>query len=170
MEAMTATAPNPAQQTLWDLIKEIRFGMMTHRHPDGSLHAHPLTTQNRSLDDGMLYFFVSRITQLGQRITLDGDVNITYCDTHKDHYVSVAGHARLSHDLALRERLFNALSRAWFPGGPADPNLDLLAVQILHAEYWNISESKVKQLFKLAAAAVTGHPPRIGEHQAVHFS
>lgn len=166
---MAAPSPSAAHQTLWDLIKEMRFGMMTHRHPDGSLHAHPLTTQNRSLDDGVLYFFVSRATELGQRIALDGDVNITYSDTHKDHYVSVTGHARLSHDLALRESLFNAMSRAWFPGGPTDSNLELVAVQILHAEYWNIPESKVTQLFKLATAAVTGQPPRIGEHQAVHF-
>jgi general stress protein 26 len=167
---MATHSPSPAHQTLWDLIKEMRFGMMTHRHLDGSLHAHPLTTQNRSLDEGVLYFFVSRTTELGQRIALDGDVNITYCDTHKDHYVSVTGYARVSHDLALRQRLFNAMSRAWFPAGPTDPNLELVAVQILHAEYWNISESKVTQLFKLATAAVTGQPPRIGEHQAVHFS
>ncbi len=166
---MAAPSPSASHQILWDLIKEMRFGMLTHRHPDGSLHAHPLTTQNRSLDDGVLYFFVSRATELGQRIALDGDVNVTYSDTHKDHYVSVTGHARLNHDLALRERLFNAMSRAWFPGGPTDPNLELVAVQILHAEYWNITESKVTQLFKLATAAVTGQPPRIGEHQEVHF-
>ena len=74
---MATHSLSPAHQTLWDLIKEMRFGMMTHRHPDGSLHAHPLTTQNRSLDEGVLYFFVSRATELGQRIALDGDVNIT---------------------------------------------------------------------------------------------
>ncbi|MCZ8257651.1 MAG: general stress protein, partial [Polaromonas sp.] len=32
--------------TLWDLIKDIKFGMLTHRHGDGSLQGHPLTTQN----------------------------------------------------------------------------------------------------------------------------
>ncbi|MDP3827291.1 MAG: general stress protein, partial [Polaromonas sp.] len=32
------------QQTLWDLIKDIKFGMLTHRHTDGMLHSHPLTT------------------------------------------------------------------------------------------------------------------------------
>ena len=167
MAMTTLSAPH---RTLWDLIKEMRLGMMTHRHPDGTLHAHPLTTQNRSLDEGVLYFFVARATELGQRITLDGDVNVTYCDPHKGHYVSVTGLARLHHDLALRERLFTAMSRAWFPGGPTDPNLDLVAVQIVYAEYWHITESKVTQLFKLATAAVTGQPPRIGEHQAVHFS
>jgi hypothetical protein len=36
--------------TLWDLIKNIRFGMLTHRHNDGMLYSHPLTTQNKLLD------------------------------------------------------------------------------------------------------------------------
>lgn len=156
-------------KTLWELIKDIRFGMLTHRHPDGTLHSHPLTTQNRSLDAGVLYFFVSRATELGRRLELDGDVNVAYADTHKDHYVSVTGQARINHDLATRERLFNAMARAWFPGGATDPNLELVEVQILHAEYWNITESKVTQLFKIATAAVTGQSPVLGEHRAVGF-
>ena len=48
-------------QTLWHLIKHIKFGMLTHRHSNGELHSHPLTTQNKSADeDSQLYFFISR--------------------------------------------------------------------------------------------------------------
>jgi len=37
--------PNsPAHDTLWKLIKDIRFGMLTHRTSTGMLHAHPLKT------------------------------------------------------------------------------------------------------------------------------
>ena len=51
----------PAHETLWKLIKDIRFGMLTHRTASGMLHAHPLTTQNKQLDAGAdLYFFISR--------------------------------------------------------------------------------------------------------------
>src|SRR4051812_47535661 len=39
------------QQHLWEMIKDIRFGMLTHRHPDGGLHSHPLTTQNKELGE-----------------------------------------------------------------------------------------------------------------------
>ena len=41
--------------TLWDLIKDIKFGMFVHRHPNGMMHAHPLTVQNKKLDDCLLY-------------------------------------------------------------------------------------------------------------------
>lgn len=157
-------------QTLWDMIKDIRFGMLTHRHPGGLLHAHPVTTQNKSLDEGShLYFFLSKKNELGQRIQTDGNVNLSYADPGKDQYVSISGQARVSHDQATKDRLFNALSKAWFPGGASDPDLELVEVSIEHAEFWNVEDSKVTQLFKIAKAAATGEPPKIGEHQALHF-
>lgn len=156
---------------LWDLIKDMRFGMLTHRHADGMLHSHPLTTQNKSLDEqGLLYFFVSRTSEVGQRLVQDSNVNVAYADTHKDCYVSISGEARISEDMATKERLFNAMTKAWFPGGVKDPDLELVEIHIRHAEYWDVKDSKVTQLFKMATAAVTGQPPSMGEHKEVHFS
>jgi general stress protein 26 len=153
---------------LWEMIKDIRFGMLTHRHPDGSLHSHPLTTQNKELGEkGLLYFFVSRATEVGQRLRIDGSVNIAYSDPHKDHYVSITGTARVSEDMEARQRLFNPMARAWFPGGPNDPDLELVEVQITSAEYWDVRESKPTQLFKMAAAAVSGERAIMGEHKEV---
>ena len=64
---MSQVPAHPAK--LWELIKDTRFGMLSHRHPDGKLHAHPLTTMNKELGaDGVLYFFVSRSTELGTRL------------------------------------------------------------------------------------------------------
>ncbi|MBL0419720.1 pyridoxamine 5'-phosphate oxidase family protein [Ramlibacter sp. AW1] len=155
---------------LWSLIKDMRFGMLAHRHADGGLHAHPLTTQNKSLDEGVLYFFVSRATEVGRRLQADGDVNVSYSDPQKDHYVSIAGKATINNDRAKKERLFNMMTKAWFPQGVDDPNLELVEVRITHAEFWDVKESKTKQLVKMASAAMTGQPPRMGEHKEVHFS
>ena len=161
--------PKTDHELLWNMIKDIRFGMLTHRHPDGSLHAHPLTTQNRSLgEDGLLHFFVSRQTELGQRLRLDGNVNIAYVDPAKDIYLSLAAHASIKDDVALKQRLFNALDKAWFPGGVDDPNLELVEAQIRHAEYWNVKESKLTQLLKVATAAATHQQVQIGEHRELH--
>lgn len=155
---------------LWALIKDMKFGMFTHRHANGELHAHPLTTQNRSLDEtGMLYFFVSRATELGQRVQADGNVCVNYGDASKDTWVSVSGTASVSEDRALKERLYSPMVKAWFPGGLDDPNLELVQVKIKHAEYWDIKESKMTQLLKMASAAVTGNPPTMGEHKEVNM-
>lgn len=160
-----------AHARLWAMIRDTRFGMLTHRHPDGSLHAHPLTTQNRELGPkGILYFFVSKATEVGQRLRQDGNVNLSYANPSKDSWVSIAGEARISTDRDAVERLFNPMAKAWFPGGPTDPDLELVEVHIRHAEYWDVKESKAVQLLKMASAAATGERASMGEHQEVDIA
>jgi general stress protein 26 len=156
-----------AHDNLWKLIKDIKFGMLTHRHSNGMLHAHPLTTQNRELDESNeLYFFISKSGELYERLLTDGEVNVSYADPGDDSYVSLSGQARFADDLTQKEALWSPMAKAWFPGGPTDPDLALLVVRIRHAEYWDVDESKMVQLFKMAKAAVTGEPPReLGEHK-----
>ena len=155
------------QQTLWTLIRDIKFGMLTHRHANGELHSHPLTTQNDSNNENaMLYFFVSRKSELTQRVSHDGSVNVSYAHPGDDRYVSVSGHAVISEDQAKKESLWSPMAKAWFPGGVTDPDLALLAIDIAHAEYWDIKESKMTQLLSMAKAAITGKPPvNLGEHK-----
>lgn len=158
-------------QVLWDLIKDTRFCMLSHRHTDGTLHSHPLTTQNKDLgEDGCLYFFVSRSSEVGRRLQQDGNVNLAYANVDKDTWVSVTGTARISEDMQKKKELFNVMAKAWFPGGVDDPNLELVEVKIEEAEYWNVKENKLLQLLKMGKAAATGTRPRgMGEHAEVHF-
>jgi general stress protein 26 len=159
------------QATLWDLIKDTKFGMFTHRHADGMLHSHPLTTQNKSMDEGsILYFFVPHSGEVAQRVQSDGKVNVSYANTSDDSYVSVSGTATVVDDMAKKEALWSSMAKAWFPGGAKDPNLALLEVKIQHAEYWDVKESKMVQLAKMASAAVTGKQPNLGEHKELNLS
>lgn len=157
-------------EVLWDLIKEQRFAMLAHRHSDGALHSHPLTTQNKTLEaDGVLYFFVSRKTEVGQRLQQDGNVNLAYANPSKDTWVSISGKATINEDLAKKKELFNPIAKAWFPGGAEDPDMELVEVRIVEAEYWNVKENKLLQLLKMGTAAVTGNKPNMGEHEEVKF-
>lgn len=169
---MTATTDTDTRAHLWKLIKDTRFGMLTHRHGDGELHAHPLTTQNSGVDeDSTLYFFISRRTELFARLQQDANVNVSYADPGADSYVSLSGQARFPDDRAKIDALWSSMAKAWFPGGPADPDLALLAVEIGHAEYWDVKESKMVQLFKMAHAAITGEQPKkLGEHEQLHLA
>ncbi len=162
---MSQTESNHA--TLWKLIKDIRFGMLTHRADSGELHAHPLTTQNKDIDEqSQLYFFIPRNGELYQRLQRDSQVNVNYADPGKDSYVSLSGNAGFIEDMAKKEALWSPMAKAWFPDGVTDPNLALLSVRIGHAEYWDVKENKMLQLFRMAAAAVTGKPPKdMGEHK-----
>jgi len=169
---MTATTTSTHDhEKLWDLIKDTRFGMFVHRHGDGMLNSHPLTTQNKSVDEGAtLYFFVPKDGEIAQHIAQDNAVNVSYANTSSDSYVSVAGRAALLEDQAKKEELFNKMAEAWFPKGPTDPNLGLLTVRIEHAEYWDVDDSKMVQIFKMMKAAVTGNPPQdMGEHKKLNL-
>ena len=159
-----------SHKVLWDLIKDTRFCMLSHRHADGSLHSHPLTTQNKALDEGStLYFFVSRKTEVGQRLRQDGNVNLSYANPKDDTWVSVTGMATILEDAQKKKDLFGVIDKAWFDG-PQDPNLELVEVRIDEAEYWNVKENKLLQLLKIGTAAATGTRPKMGEHAELKFT
>ncbi len=161
-----------ARERLWEMIKSIRFSMFTTRHANGHLHARPMTTQNRSLDeDGCLWFFMAHDSEPVADLTADAVVNVVYADPSSDSYVSIAGHAVVLEDMGLKEKLWSQMAQAWFPAGYTDPNLALVQVKILHADYWDVKESKVVQLFKMAKAAATGVKPKdLGEHATIHMN
>lgn len=160
-----------ARSELWNLIKDIRFAMFTSRHNNGHLHARPMTTQNRAIDeDDRLYFFMSRRGDPVEDLAIDGNVNVSYADPDHHRYVTVSGLARVADDPARIRALWTKMAEAYFPGGVDDPDLALVVVDIAHAHYWNVKDNKLTQLYKLAKAAVTGKPPAgMGESKEVRM-
>ena len=156
---------------LWELIEDIKFAMFTTQHGNGHLHARPMTTQNSELDENAsLWFFVSRRSEIVTDIAGRQQVNVCYSDPDDDSYVSVSGTAALVENDAKKQQLWNKQAEAWFPGGIDDPDLGLLEVRITHANYWDVKDSKLVQLFKMAKSAVTGQPPNdMTEHGEVRM-
>jgi general stress protein 26 len=158
------------REKLWQLIKDIKFGMLTTRHADGYLQSRPMTTQNSRLDeDGTLWLFMSRLCDSAIDLQTSPQVCMSYADTGKDSYVSVSGNASVSDDSAVREALWTPLAKAWFPGGIDDPDLLLVRLDVQRADYWDVTESKIVQLWRLASAVVSGEPPvDLGERGHLH--
>ena len=171
MSTETPTDSTEARSTLWGLIKDIRFAMFTTRHGNGHLHSRPMTTQSSNLDeDSSLWFFMSRRGDPVADLASETNVNVSYADPGKDSYVSVAGTAVVVEDIAKKRQLWSKMAEAWFPGGPDDADLALVRVKIAHADYWDVKESKLVQLYKMAKAAVTGEPPTdLGKHAEVRM-
>ena len=161
-----------ARANLWAIIKDIRFAMFTTRHVNGHLHARPMTTQNRDIDEiSSLWFFMSRVNGPVDDLTRDPMVNVAYADPSKDSYVSVSGKARIVDDNAMKQKLWSKMNDAWFPDGPTDPDVALVEVRIAHAEYWDVKQSKIVQLFKMATASVTGERPDLaGTKGSIHMA
>jgi general stress protein 26 len=170
-EGKTMTDTSQQRTLLWKMIKNIKFAMFTTRHGNGHLHARPMTTQNKNLDaDESLWFFMSKSGDPVGDLKKDPVVNVVYADPSEDVYVSVSGTAAMLEDQAKKDQLWSKMAEAWFPGGSTDPDLALVQVQIVHANYWDVKESKVVQLFEMAKAALTGKPPtELGEHGEVRM-
>ena len=159
------------RELLWKLIRNIKFAMFTTRDGNGHLHSRPMTTQNQGIEaDEGLWFFMSKSGDPVKELKADPIVNLVYADPSEDTYVSVSGTAAMLEDGAKKKQLWSKLAEAWFPGGPTDPDLALVQVQILQANYWDVKESKLVQLYEMAKAAVTGKPPvDLGEHGEVRM-
>lgn len=151
------TANETPRQILWRLIKDIKFSMFTTVGSNGDMRAAPMTTQNTDLDENdTLWFFMSRKDDVVADIGSHPNVNVSYADKGDDCYVSVSGIASVVEDMAKKNHLWNSFAQAWFPGGVDDPELALVQVKIVHAHYWDVKESKMIQLFKIAKASLTG--------------
>ena len=122
-------------------------------------------------DDSSLWFFMSRSGEPVADIASEPIVNLVYADPDDDTYVSISGTAAVVEDMAKKVHLWTKMAQAWFPGGVTDPDLALVQVRITHANYWDIDESKIVQLFQMAKAAITGKPPtQLGEHAEIRMN
>jgi general stress protein 26 len=152
---------------LWNMIRDIRFAMMTSA--DGPyLRSRPMAAAQKEFD-GSLWFFVRasshKVTEIGQ----DDRVGVSYADPDKQTYVSLSGHATLVRDAAAIKEHWSEILRAWFPNGKDDPDLALLRVDVEQAEYWDAPSSTMVNAFGYVKAALTGKPPHPGENRKVEL-
>ncbi|GAA5531827.1 pyridoxamine 5'-phosphate oxidase family protein [Deinococcus aluminii] len=145
-----------AIKTLSHLIKDVKFAMLTVTTDQGHLKAHPMTTQQTEFD-GDVWFIGGKDTEQVQCMRARPQVNVSYADPGKNNYVSVSGTAQLVEDRAKLEELWSDFYKAYFPQGIDDPSIQLIKISAQGAEYWEGS-GKMKALFQMARAAVTGKP------------
>lgn len=146
---------------LWELIQGIEFAMLT-THDGNLLRARPMATAQKAFT-GDLWFFTRANAPKVDEVWTDQQVNVSYSDTHKNHYVSVSGRASLVRDKATITQHWNPIMKAWFPKGIDDPEVALLKVHVEQAEYWDTPSSTMVNVFGYVKAAITGRSPHPGE-------
>ena len=140
---------------LGELMKDIQYAMLTTVDEEGCLRSRPMAQQQMEFD-GTLWFFTELNSGKVTELERDHHVNLSYAHPGDNKYVSVSGTARVVRDTAKAKELWNPLLKAWFPGGPEDPNTGLLRVEVDKAEYWDSPSSKAVQMIGFAKAALTG--------------
>jgi general stress protein 26 len=165
----TSSAADRAK--VWDLVKDIRFAMMVTQDRDGSMQARPMSAMKTDFD-GTLWFMTRDSTLKVAELEANPNVLLSYADVDENHYVSLSGTARIVHDRAKVEELWSEAARVWFPDGPSDPQIALIAVDVTNAEYWDSKTSAMVYAYGYVKARLTGEPPserELGEHRKVNF-
>lgn len=99
---------------------------------------YPMTTLDL-IDKGDLIFFTSKKATPYKEIEADNRVQLLYANDIKQEYLSVFAHATHILDDILLDKLWTPIMNKWFDG-KHDPDLVILSVSIVHANYW-ISEN-----------------------------
>jgi len=131
---MTTTTEPLARRT--ELIRDIRVAMLTTATEAGDLRSRPMVTC-RTGPEGGLWFFTRVGDAKVEEARRHPHVNVSFADPEGNRYVSVSGTAALVRDQARVRELWDESARAWLPGGPEEPDLALLRVDVERAEYWD---------------------------------
>jgi general stress protein 26 len=165
MEAHMANDNDTARDAdrAWELMKKIGFAMLVTR--DGEkLKARPMSAYvDRA--EGAVYFLTDARRHKDEEIARNSNINLSFADASSQKYVSVTGTAAVSNDRARIKQLFSTPAKAWWDSAD-DPNIRILKITPDDAEFWD-SPGSVISYVKMAAAAVTGSRPDLGDNRKV---
>lgn len=152
-----------AKQKVAELIAGIDYAVFTTRGSDGApLHARPMAY--RSVEaNGDLWFFTKADSRKVEELKSDPRTLLSFADPKKQHFVSITGRSEVVSDRTTVTELWSEIYRAWFPGGPSDPNVVAIRVHAEAAEYWDTPTSAVVYAFGYLKALTTGKPSKAGE-------
>jgi general stress protein 26 len=151
------------QDRVWELMKKIGFAMLVTR--DGSkLRARPMSAHIER-NENTIYFLTDARRHKDEEIARDPNVNLAFADTGGQKYVSLTGTAAISNDRAKIRELFSTPAKAWWDSAE-DPNIRVLKIAPDDAEFWD-SPGTVVSYVKMAAAAMTGSRPDLGDNRKV---
>jgi general stress protein 26 len=160
---MSDTATDDQLNTIRSIMKDIRTVMLTTVSEDGSLHSHPMTTQQAEFD-GDCWFIASDEADSVRQLTANPQVNLAYAGTSS--WLSLAGRAETVRDEAKKKQLWNTFADAWFEQGVDDPKVILIHVTADSAQYWS-TPGRLATVVSMLKTKVTGGTTDVGESEEV---
>lgn len=162
-----ATNDDEARIKVRAMLDGIGTVMLVTQAADGTLQARPMAPQ--AIEGDTVWFFHVTGTPKSMQIAQDSDVLLAAANPSSQDYVSAKGKARTLKDPARAKALWRESARVWFPKGAEDPELELIAVTIHGAEYWDSPSSAALHAYGYVKALATGERPAGGENQKVSF-
>jgi general stress protein 26 len=147
----------------WDLMKKIGFAMLV-THDGNKLRARPMSAYLER-DENAIYFLTDARRHKDEEIARNPGINLSFANASDQKYVSVTGTAVVSNDRAKIKELFSTPAKAWWSSAD-DPDIRVLKITPDDAEFWD-SPGSVISYVKMAAAAMTGSRPNLGDNRKV---
>jgi general stress protein 26 len=151
------------REHLHKLLKKFDHALLVSTTAEGRMHARPMAVAHMS--PGSDAFFVTSLNSAKvAEIEANPEVLVTF--QGGGAFATVTGRARVVRDQLLLERYWSKAWTAWFPRGPKDPDLCVIAVLAEEAEYWDrAGVGAVKYALAAAEASLEGRAPRLGPDQ-----
>jgi general stress protein 26 len=153
------------QDRVWKLMEKIGFCMLA-KHDGDDIRARPMGAFV-DRDGDAVYFLTDVHGRKDDEIEQDHSVCLAFADSGGQKYVSVSGQATVSNDRAKIKELWSTPAKAWWDS-PEDPSIRVLKVVPHDAQYWD-SPGKAVSYVKMAAAALTGSRPDLGDSAKVRM-
>ena len=114
-------------------------------------------------ENGDIWFFTGKSGRVANGVADEPDVLLVFQD-ERSAYVSLHGKARIVQDRNRVKEYWKEPYKVWFPRGVDDPELALLGVEPVDAEYWDSRGlNRLEYLFEAAKAYVTGERPEAND-------
>lgn len=149
---------NADHEKIWNLIKGSHSALLITIKPEGALNSRPMGCLQTNFD-GVLWFLTFRHSLKLVEIRKNSNVMVSYAKPRNFEYVSISGKAHIVEDSQKLNELWTEGLRVWFPKGPNDPELAILAVSVEQVTYWIDAASIATYAWTYIRARLTGTSP-----------
>ena len=148
---------------VWELMQRFSVCMMSTWN-GSELRARPMAA-TLARERNQILFLTDMRWHADDEIAKYPQLALAFADNGDQKYVAVSGRGAISNDRARIKALFSVPAKAWWDSAD-DPNIRLLTVTPVGAEFWD-GRGKVVSYLAMAVAAATGGRPDVGEKRKV---
>ena len=146
---------------VWELMEIVRFCMFS-TWTGSRLRSRPMSA-SLSRPENVIRFLTDVRQHKGEEVREYPQVCLAFADSRNHKYVSISGQAQITNDREMIRNLWSLPAKAWWQNAD-DPNIRVITVRPEEAEWWD-SPGTLVSYVSMAAAAITGSKPAVGEHR-----
>jgi general stress protein 26 len=149
------------RKKVYDVAKHFDNAMLVTIAASGNPKARPMHVARVDEDLSNIWFLTSKESGLAEDVSRQSSVLLVF-QNDNSAFLSLRGKARIVEDQPKIHQLWKEPYKVWFPRGADDPDIALIGVDPVDAEYWdNGGANKLEYLFETAKAYFKGERPNL---------